>query len=231
MTFRMNIIGLTIFMVSLGLTACGDQSRFKSQEENPTISQDETEDLELLEDNLVHPFGCKKATSVQIAVVNQGNKRKGEFLQRCARETGGSEWCAQLVRPNPSSISIFRCTYGNSQQHQLIHPNSATWTNAFQAVRLVQELEQKGFRICQIYNWWRPEPYNKNVGGAPGRHPFATSVDVRFCSNADADRAFDQLCEYRRQGKIRAIGHYGTSSLHFGIGDSNGNTWGKNCKK
>jgi hypothetical protein len=188
------------------------------------------QDFELGED-IVNAYACKKATTAQISVVNQGNAKKDDFLQKCARATGGSSWCSQLIRPNPSSVSTFRCTYGATQVHQLIHPNEATWKNAYGAVALIQELEQKGFRICQIYNWWRPEPYNQNVGGAAGRHPFATSVDVRFCSNADANRAFDELCKYRKLGKIRAIGHYGTSALHFGIGDSTGNTWGRTCPR
>ncbi|MGE3682694.1 MAG: hypothetical protein AB7G93_13295 [Bdellovibrionales bacterium] len=230
MKFRMNIIGLGVFLGALGLVACGEQSHFQSEKVAPSIDNShETEDLELYGDNLVNALACKKATTAQISVVNQGNTKKDAFLQQCARETGGSAWCNQLIRPNPSSISVFRCTYGSSQVHQLIHPDTATWKNAIQAVRLIQELEQKGLRVCQIYNWWRPEPYNKNVGGAAGRHPYATSVDVRFCSNADANHGFNELCKYRKEGRIRAIGHYGTSALHFGMGDSNGNTWGKSC--
>lgn len=225
---KISIVGILIFIGIFGLVACGNQSDFQAVGSSEKTVY-EAEDLELFDDNLVYALACKKATSAQISVVNQGNAKKDTFLQQCARETGGSSWCAQLIRPNPNSISVFQCTYGNSQVHQLIHPNTGTWKNAIKAVLLIQELEQKGLRVCQIYNWWRPEPYNKNVGGAAGRHPFATSVDVRFCSNADADRGFTELCKYRKQGRIRAIGHYGTSALHFGIGDSAGNTWGKTC--
>jgi hypothetical protein len=111
----------------------------------------------------------------------------------------------------------------------LIHPDESTWKNAFRAIQLVQELEAKNIKACLIYNWWRPEPYNKNVGGAAGRHPFGTSIDVRFCSMVDMENAHRELCAWRKQGRIRAVGYYGTTALHFGIGDQAGNTWGKAC--
>lgn len=229
MTFRMNLIALASLLSMLTVAGCGNEAQLPNTHADPSLPSVETPTLGELDEDLVGPLACTKASARQISVINQGNAKKENFLQRCARETGGSAWCSQLIRPNPNSISTFRCTYGPSQVHQLIHPNESTWKNAIDAVQLIQELEQKGYRICVIYNWWRPEPYNRNVGGAPGRHPFATSVDVRFCSNADANRAFEELCKYRKQGRIRAIGHYGTNALHFGIGDSTGNTWGRTC--
>jgi hypothetical protein len=96
-------------------------------------------------------------------------------------------------------------------------------------VKLVTELEAKGIRVYQIYNWWRPEPYNANVGGAAGRHPYGTSVDVRMASMGDMEKAFSQLCKWRSQGRLRAVGYYGSTGLHFGIGDKTANTWGKSC--
>jgi hypothetical protein len=209
-----------LVIVSLTATSCGNH---KSAEhyDAPDTHEDTPERQK--------PFNCKKATASQINVVNQGNAKKDKFLEKCAQSTQNSPWCNQLIRPNPDSIAVFRCTYGENQVHQLINPNESSWKHAINAVKLIQELEQKGFQVKLIYNWWRPEPYNANVGGAPGRHPYGTSVDVRFVSNTQADNAFDELCKYRKQGKIRAIGHYGTSALHFGMGDSSGNTWGRSC--
>lgn len=175
------------------------------------------------------PMACRAANSSQKAQVNLGNTKKDRFLQNCATTTNSSPWCAQLVRPNPDSRSTFSCTYGSSQVHQLIHPDENTWSYAYRAVRLIEDLEGQGVRVCRIYNWWRPEPYNANVGGAAGRHPFGTSVDVQFCTKTDQEKAFRLLCQYRRQGKLRAIGYYSSTSLHFGVGDSSANTWGKSC--
>jgi hypothetical protein len=174
-------------------------------------------------------LACREANQDQIDEVNEGNEEKAAFLRKCADATDDSPWCAQLVRPNPSSISTFRCTYGEEQVHQLIHPGRDTWHYAYEAVELIQDLEAEGICVRQIYNWWRPEPYNGNVGGAAGRHPYGTSVDVRFCSMNDMERAHTRLCEYRAQGRLRALGYYGSTGLHFGIGDRTANTWGKSC--
>lgn len=217
MTFRKNLAHISIILVSLYLASCGGQKSHEGEEH------------ETAEKPQVTPFACQKANNTQIKAVNLGNSKKDEFLKQCAAVTSNSPWCEQLVRPNPESLPIFMCTYGLTQLHQLIHPDTSTWKHAFAAVKLIQELEQKGFRVQQIYNWWRPEPYNKNVGGASGRHPFATSVDVRFFTNEDADRAFLELCNFRKAGRIRAIGHYGTNALHFGMADTRGNTWGRLC--
>ncbi|WP_413578010.1 hypothetical protein ACLVWU_05760 [Bdellovibrio sp. HCB290] len=174
-------------------------------------------------------LGCVKASNSQESNVNLGLSKKEKFLAKCAAETSNSSWCAQLIRPNPSSKNTFRCTYGSSQAHVLIHPNETTWKYPIAAVKVIKDLQAKGLKVSQIYNWWRPEPYNKNVGGAAGRHPYGTSVDVRFASNSTANTAFKELCKMRKAGRIRAIGHYGSASLHIGVGDKLGNTWGKYC--
>jgi len=175
--------------------------------------------------------GCRKATSKQIKTVNSGNAKYDKFMTQCLAQTGQSHWCSELTRPNPDSAALFACTYGSKQVHRLIHPDEATWKNAITAVQLVQKLEAQGLGVQEIYNWWRPEPYNKNVKGAPGRHPYGTSVDVRMDTMKDVDAAFLQLCSWRKQGLIRAVGYYGSTALHFGVGDKVGNTWGRDCPK
>lgn len=180
-------------------------------------------------EEIIFPYGCSRASATQIGVVKSGNAKVDRFVQSCVSATGSTKWCQQLTRPNPSSKSTFSCTYGTDMPHRLIHPDEGTWKNAIQAVKLVTELEQKGISVYQIYNWWRPEPYNANVGGAAGRHPFGTSVDVRFSTTRDMERAHSQLCSWRKQGRLRALGYYGSTGLHFGIGDKTPNTWGKGC--
>lgn len=190
----------------------------------------EMEDGESQIDGAEQRGPCARADRDQIEQVKKGNEKFEKFLQACARATKGSHWCTQLTRPNPDSIERFRCTYGEDLPHRLINPDESTWTNAFQAVLLVEELEKKNIEPCIIYNWWRPEPYNQNVSGSPTRHPFGTSVDVRFCSLPDMEKAFSQLCQWREKGRLRAVGYYGTTGLHFGVGDKKANTWGKTCR-
>ncbi len=172
---------------------------------------------------------CASASASQLAQVNAGNQKKEEFLSQCYQATNSSCWCDQLVRPNPDSIDTFHCTYGPDQVHQLIHPDESTWDHAFEAVKIVEEFEDQGIETEIIYNWWRPEPYNANVGGASGRHPYGTSVDVRLKTKDMQDEAFLKLCEMRKQGRVRAIGYYASTALHFGIGDRRANTWGRLC--
>jgi hypothetical protein len=181
------------------------------------------------EGSQLFPLDCTQATAAQKSVVDAGNAKAAEFLQACNHATDSSPWCEQLMRPNPSSQSAFVCTYGTSQLHQLIHPDVSTWKYAFQAVLIVRDLESMGVKVAQIYNWWRPEPYNANVGGAKGRHPFGGSVDVRFASMGDMERGHALLCQFRKLGRLRAVGYYGSTGLHFGVGDAIANTWGKSC--
>lgn len=208
------------------------QRNFEPQ--TPTEVPSPVDDVEdhVHNDPAVDPIadlGCIKATSRQIASVDDGNDKKTQFLNLCTQKTGSAYWCQQLVRPNTNSASTFGCTYGPNQVHQLINPDENTWQYPIAAVKLLQELTSKGIHACEIYNWWRPEPYNKNVGGSPGRHPYGTSVDVRFCSRDDANNAFSELCKLRKQNRLRALGDYGSSSLHLGIGDAVANTWGMDC--
>ncbi len=173
---------------------------------------------------------CRRADRAQTALVDRGNALKDRYLAACRASGADASWCAQSMRPNPDSRGAFVCTYGEAQPHQLIHPDQATWPHAFKALALISELSARGISVCLVNNWWRPEPYNANVGGAPGRHPAGTAVDVKFCSASDRERAFVELCRLRRQGRLRALGYYpGSTVLHFGVGDSSPNTWGKSC--
>ncbi len=190
---------------------------------------------EILQDDLESDLltaqskGCIHATSDQRAYVDSGALKLNQFLARCYQETGSVKWCDQVARPNPESAKTFDCTYPESPRHVLVHPNESTWAYAIGAVKLVQELERKNIKVDVIYNWWRPEPYNKNVGGAAGRHPFGTSVDVRFVDKSEQNKAHDELCILRQQGRLRALGYYAGTGLHFGMGDRTANTWGRNC--
>ncbi len=172
---------------------------------------------------------CAHANNGQFTQVNLGLSKLDYFLNRCYSETNSKAWCDQVARPNPDSRPTFNCTYSPQQPHFLIHPDENTWAHAIQAVKLVQEMVSLGIGVEVIYNWWRPEPYNANVGGAAGRHPYGTSVDVRFKNKAEQNRAHQKLCEWRSHGRLRALGYYPGTGLHLGVGDTQANTWGKGC--
>lgn len=171
----------------------------------------------------------QKATDAQIAEVQKGNEKYNEFLKSCTDAGVQYNWCQQLARPNPESASVFTCTYGNLP-HQLVSPDESTWEYAFKAALMVQKLAKQQIHTKEIYNWWRPEPYNVNVGGAGGRHPNATSVDVRMLNMTDTKKALKKLCSWRQQGEMNALGYYGKTGIHFGVGDEWANTWGHPCK-
>lgn len=172
---------------------------------------------------------CQRASSSQISVVDQGAAKIGRFLDKCYQETGSKKWCDEVSRPNPSSSNAFHCTYSTQQAHIFVHPDENTWQYAIEAVKIVKDLVSQGVNVSTIYNWWRPEPYNRNVGGAAGRHPYGTSVDVRFADKTNQNKAQKLLCKMRSQGRMRALGYYSGTGLHLGIGDKTANTWGKSC--
>lgn len=228
------------------LTVCSDNyneaGALSESQDNPSIQETPDSDtdtdptpacLKTLYVDHIQPIfinqNCKKANQTQRDLVEQGNLKKDLFLAQCYSETNNSCWCDQLIRPNPKSFDTFECTYGNGQIHQLINPDEDTWAHAFEAVKIVEEFEEENILTQIIYNWWRPEPYNKNVGGASGRHPHGTSIDIRFETKDMQNIAFSRLCKMRKAGRIRAIGYYASTAIHLGIGDSRANTWGKDC--
>lgn len=240
-------IFLTLIIMQVTLSACGNQDlqseQLASLEHDPTPPPTETptptgesdrvpaclRTLYFDQKQTTLLKSCQRATASQIAQVDKGNLKKDQFLSQCYQATADSCWCDQLVRPNPESFDLFQCTYGQNQVHQLIHPDESTWKYAFEAVKIVEELESENLLTEIIYNWWRPEPYNKNVGGSATRHPFGTSIDVRFVSKDIQNKVFSKLCQMRAAGRIRAIGYYPTTAIHFGVGDHRANTWGKLC--
>ena len=224
---------LVIFSLSFIFQACQKQEAINradvSSTEHSTVLLDDSES----ETDYVFKLSrsCKQATAEQISFIDLGVTKLNQFLALCYQETNSKKWCSEVARPNPDSHSTFDCTYSPEQPHVFVHPYESTWNYAIEAVKLVQDLEKKGIKIDTIYNWWRPEPYNKNVGGAAGRHPGGTSVDVRFPSKTEQNKAHSELCKFRKLGRLRALGYYSGTGLHLGVGDKVANTWGKSCSK
>lgn len=222
--------GLVAAVAAMAVLAGCSQQEFNAVSVERETHSDFMEDDHESEPTLLEEMAaCQRATSSQISVVNTGARKLASFLSKCEKETGSSKWCKEVSRPNPDSIGTFRCTYSVEQAHVFVHPDESTWKHAIGAVKLVQDLVKQGIKVSRIYNWWRPEPYNKNVGGAAGRHPKGTSVDVRFADKTNQNAAQKALCKMRKAGKLRALGYYSGTGLHLGMGDSTANTWGKSC--
>ncbi len=224
-----SLVFIPFLLSTFLLISCQREDLNKFDIANHDHSQKVEDDLELEDGYLEQQGSCMKASMNQVVPVDLGFSKLDAFLNYCRTQTNQSAWCDQVARPNPDSHRTFDCTYSPVQPHFLIHPDESTWAFTVQAVQLIKELEAKQIKICSIYNWWRPEPYNKNVGGAAGRHPFGTAIDVQFCTKSDQLKAHKQLCMERKKGRLRALGYYSGTALHLGVGDKVANTWGKSC--
>lgn len=211
------------------LIGCQAQEFNKLSVESAEHSEFLEDDIESEPDLLETLAACARASASQTSIVNSGAAKLTKFLNRCYAETNSKKWCDEVARPNPASHSAFDCTYSVQQAHVFVHPDESTWKYAIGAVKLVQTLVAQGIKVSTIYNWWRPEPYNKNVGGAAGRHPYGTSVDVRLANKTEQNKAHKSLCKLRAAGQLRALGYYSGTGLHLGVGDRAANTWGKSC--
>lgn len=161
----------------------------------------------------------QRASLPEVTEVLKGVALKEEFLSACIERTNRMDFCQQVIRPNPASASIFRCTYPPGVPPVFIPVERGKWIYAFRAIEWMDEMEAQGIALSHIYNWLRPEPYNKNVSGDPNRHPFGTAIDLRLATKGDQQKAFTYLCEKWRAHQIHAIGYYGSASLHLGMGD------------
>ena len=108
-----------------------------------------------------------KASDSEKSEILAGQQKYNSFIEQCREYGIEQKWCEQLTHPNRNSKAIFHCTYEKNTPHILIHPDESTWINAFRAAKLVQRLNSENLPVEEIYNWWRPEQYNKNVDGVP----------------------------------------------------------------
>jgi len=180
-------------------------------------------------DDIMPSNNPSKASQAELDEVLQGIQKYSTFIEQCLANGIQKKWCEQLTHPNVNELRKFEITYGKDVPHTLIHPDESTWVHAFKAAKLVQRLLSENIQVVEIYNWWRPSQYNKNVGGSPTRHPYGVSVDIRMSSKQQMEKAHTLLCKWRKKGELRALGYYGNTGLHLGIDDEAANTWGKSC--
>lgn len=168
--------------------------------------------------------------------IKKGKYESGDvpkFVRTCLEKGVLQRYCFDMTHPNLDSIEQFRCTYPG-KPHLLIPKDESEWTFAFEAALILQNMARET-KVCidEIYNWYRPEPYNKNVGGRPNRHPNATAIDVQFCTKEDAKKAHRALCELYKKKAIWALGSYPSGNkLHIGVRPERHTTWGPYpCRK
>ena len=178
---------------------------------------------------------CKKGRRAKFA---KGKYETGDvttFVRTCLEKGVLERFCLNLTHPNqdPESMRAFRCTYPG-MPHVLIPKDESEWTFAFEAALILQTMARET-KVCidEIYNWYRPEPYNRNVDGRPNRHPKATAIDVKFCTKEDAKKAHRALCELYKKKSIWALGSYPSGNkLHIGVRPELHTTWGPYpCRK
>lgn len=137
-----------------------------------------------------------------------------------------------MTHPNNKSEMEFRCTYPDAKTHVLIPPDPTKWELSFRGALELQKIEAAGVCVKEIYNYDRPEPYNNNVQGAPGRHPYGTAIDIEFCTKADARKAVQAFCKQRTPGdvEIKSVGTYSSGiRIHLGNVKPRRGDWGGGC--
>lgn len=132
------------------------------------------------------------------------------FIKKCKGRVKTAIWCDEIVVPNIHSKRSFYSVYNKSKEHLLV-PRKDKFEVG---IRLLEILERavggnSEMRVCQIANWYRPEPYNSRVGGAKrSAHIAADAIDIKFCTRAGRNRAKKRLIQLEKIYKTLGIGSY-----------------------
>lgn len=126
---------------------------------------------------------------------------------------------AEVVRPKPARLALAR-----SLGYELLLPPREWWPRGAALLLLADELRQLVAEPVTCRNWWRPEPYNSAVGGAPaGDHLTAHAVDLDYRSVASRRKAEARLRELDRTHPwLRLSLGLGAKTTHVGIDSPKG---------
>lgn len=146
--------------------------------------------------------------------------RASEFTNFCVKSGVHRTLCDQMTRPNTSSKGTFRRIYGD--RPFVLMPGPDAWGKGVELAKVAQSLSRYG-KICEIRNWYRPEPYNRAVGGARGsQHKSGSAIDIEFCSVAEKRKALIAALKMRNKCSMpKGVGVYGEGSLVIHIDLSN----------
>lgn len=116
MVSKRSLAGLGIILALSLLTGCGDADQFEPQQNNDPLA-DFVDDGEpdLFDDSFVTPFACVKATSSQIAIVNQGNLKKKHFFNSAHRPQVGHNGATSWSDPIRTVFQLFDALMGQAK--------------------------------------------------------------------------------------------------------------------
>ncbi len=165
--------------------------------------------------------GIPAGTSTTSASSQHSRQNQSRFIQQCTSRGISEQFCREATDPNPDSRGAFNRVYG-AQQNFILMPPQGSWETGIQLLGIAQSLSAYG-KVCEIRNWYRPEPYNGAVGGAGGsRHLNASAIDIEFCSVEEKNKALKAALAMRQRfGKPAGVGVYGEGSLVLHIDTSN----------
>lgn len=168
---------------------------------------------------VAQPSGVTTSTPLTYSIHSPITQRR--FIEQCTSRGIQEQLCRQATYPNPDSRSAFNRIYGSNQNFILMPPEN-TWETGIQLLGIAQSLSAYG-QVCEIRNWYRPEPYNGAVGGVGGsRHINSSAIDIEFCSVAEKNKALRAALAMRQKfGRPAGVGVYGEGSLVLHIDTSN----------
>lgn len=164
--------------------------------------------------------GRSTGTTVNTVSALHSPQLQSNFISTCLSRGIREQFCRQITSPNTDSIGTFRQVYGNKPF--VLMPSQDRWETGLHLLTIAESLAEYG-KICEIRNWYRPEPYNRAVSGAKGsQHLSAGAIDIEFCSVAEKNNALKAALAMRQKyGSPPGVGVYGEGSLVIHIDMSN----------
>ena len=155
--------------------------------------------------------GTRSTTSLQLSPLHSP-RLANDFTSFCTSQGLENNLCRQMTSPNSASTNTFYNVYPRANPFILM-PNRSTWSKGVQLLSVAQSMSKFG-KICEIRNWYRPEPYNSAVGGVgSSRHLDGSAIDIEFCSVTEKNKALQAALSMRRRfGTPPGVGVYGRES-------------------
>lgn len=165
-------------------------------------------------------IGISNPTVSRSAPALHSPQIQSTFINTCLARGIREQFCRQITSPNTNSARTFGSVYGS--QPFVLMPPQDRWETGLHLLTIAESLSEHA-QICQIRNWYRPEPYNRAVSGARGsQHLSAGAIDIEFCSVADKNRALRAALAMRQRFQTPpGVGVYGEGSLVIHIDMSN----------